>query len=241
MSAKEKIAAFQGFTPETLSFLSEVRSRNSKSWFEDHRSDYEILLLGPMRGLVGALGGYMMTIDAYFETRPAVGKTISRIYRDTRFSKDKSLFRDHLWFTFKRPIQEWQDSPGYFFEINPGGYCYGMGFYMASRETMAAFRKLLDRDAGRFLKVIVPLREGSPFRVEGDCYKRILAPGKPAELLEWYQRKNFYLISEHQPDDSLFGKELADRLIDDYQKTVPLYHFLWEAIQLKGEKDDHES
>lgn len=79
--------SFRGFTEETIRFLHDVREQNSKEWFERNRPVYERELLEPMRDLVADLSDTMLFIDPELKTRPAVGKTISRIHRDTRFSR----------------------------------------------------------------------------------------------------------------------------------------------------------
>ena len=93
---------FKGLSSKAFRFLKEIRTHNEKAWFEAHRTDYERHLLEPLRDLVTDLSDFMLDIDLSFEVAPAVGKTISRIYRDTRFSKDKSPLRDCMWITFKR-------------------------------------------------------------------------------------------------------------------------------------------
>ena len=93
------------------------------------------------RALVEQLTPEMLKIDKKFETRPAIGKTISRIHRDTRFLKDKSLYRSCLWLTFKRPSRDWKEAPAYFFEISPDTYRYGPGYYCTPKHTMDIFRE----------------------------------------------------------------------------------------------------
>ncbi|GAB7203030.1 hypothetical protein OS31_45190 [Dickeya oryzae] len=109
---------FNGFSVQTLTFLQQVRQQDSKEWFEEHRQEYNDQLLTPFRLLVDSLSIPMLQIDDHFETKPAVGKTLSRIHRDTRFSHDKSRYRDKMWFTFKRTHKDWTDAPVYFFRAN---------------------------------------------------------------------------------------------------------------------------
>ena len=109
---------FEGFSKDSIVFLRELKKNNNKQWFESHKSDYEALLLAPLKNLVSDLGDFMLSIDNFFEVTPSVNKTISRIYRDTRFSHDKSPYKTSLWITFKRPQKDWKDAPAYFFEIN---------------------------------------------------------------------------------------------------------------------------
>lgn len=145
---------FRGFSRASIAFLRELKANNNKQWFESHKGDYHALLLTPLKELVAALGDFMLSIDPNLEVTPSVNKTIARIHRDTRFSRDKSPFKTSLWITFKRPQKDWQDAPAYFFEISPASYRFGMGFYQATPNTMAKLRELIDKDPKQFKKVI---------------------------------------------------------------------------------------
>jgi len=219
---------FHGFSPETLEFLKNLKKHNEKSWFDAHKPAYETHVLGPLRELVLALGDFMLTIDPDFEVTPAVNKTISRIYRDTRFSKDKSPFRSSLWITFKRPGKEWQNAPAYFFEIAPEDYRYGMGFYCAATASMSRLRRMIDDAHPLFLDVFRQYSEQTIFSIEGETFKRILDKSKPAELQAWYQRKNIYFVCNRQIDEALLTPRLVDELIQGFGTLEPLYQFLWD-------------
>lgn len=90
------------FSSQSIAFLTEVKSQNNKEWYENNKAAYEKYLLEPFQHLVKSLTPIVQEIDKNIEVSPKIGKTISRIYRDTRFSKDKSRFRDKMWLTFKR-------------------------------------------------------------------------------------------------------------------------------------------
>lgn len=210
-----------------IDFLGELRENNNKEWFEAHRGEYRQYVLEPLRNLVEDLSEFMLNIDPAFETSPAINKTISRIYRDTRFSRDKSPYRSNMWIVFKRPRKDWASAPGYFFEIFPEWYRYGMGFYEASRATMANFREAIDRDPLGFRKMVAPLSEHDLFEIAGDMYKRVFDPGMDADIQEWYQRRNLYLVHNRDNDDRLFSRAIFDDLIAGYSLLAPVYHFLW--------------
>lgn len=221
-----KDVLFNGFPRDTIKFLEELRSNNNKPWFEAHKGEYERFVLGPLQNLVMEIAPVMLTIDPDFETRPRVDKAISRIYRDTRFSHDKSPFKSCMWITFKRPINDWKDSPAYFLEISPDSYRYGMGFYSASKETMARLRKSIDEEPKEFLKAVSFYSKQHDFVVEGEKYKRILNNGISEEMQEWYQRKNLYLVCNREIDKRFFSKELVDDLISNFKLLTQFYHYL---------------
>ncbi|WP_312857181.1 DUF2461 domain-containing protein [Acerihabitans arboris] len=224
-------SSFQGFTQTGLSFLQQVVRENSKDWFESHRGVYQAHLLLPFRALVEDLAPAMLAIDDRLETRPAVGKTLSRMYRDTRFSHDKSLFRNRMWLTFKRPSKEWTDAPVFFFEIAPDFFRYGLGYYSASKATMDRFRHLMLRQPEEFARAAACAR--APFELAGESYKRPLIKGQDAGLATWYNRKSFAVMATDNQVESLFTPALATRLRRDLARLQPLYDLLMRVEILK--------
>ncbi|MFQ6083392.1 MAG: DUF2461 domain-containing protein [Candidatus Aminicenantia bacterium] len=233
----KKEMRFNGFSPKTLDFLRNLKANNNKIWFEQHKQDYQKYLLEPLQNLVTDLGKFMLAIDPYFEIRPAVNKTISRIYHDTRFSKDKSPYKSTMWITFKRPSKDWKDAPAYFFEISSDSYRYGMGFYSASPDTMYRFREMIDKKPKEFLKAIAFYSKQQVFVLEGDKYKRILDENKPEEIQNWHQRRNLYLVCNRKIDNCLFSRELIDDLIFGFGLIAPFYHYLWK-MKFGGKTND---
>ncbi len=228
---EEEERRFNGFSPKTLRFLRGLKANNNKNWFEAHRADYEQYVLGPLRDLVTDLGDCMLDIDPRFEITPAVNKTISRIYRDTRFSRDKSPFRSTVWIAFKNQKKDWTTQVcGYFFELSVNAYRYGMGFYDAAPAIMSRFREQIDENPKEFLKAISFFSKQQDFVLEGEKYKKILDKSKPEMIHDWYQRKNMYLVCNRRIDDKLFSSDLVDDLKYGFGLIAPFYHYLQRTI-----------
>jgi uncharacterized protein (TIGR02453 family) len=228
---------FQGFSPETLKFLRALKINNNKVWFEKHRNDYEEYVLEPLQNLVMDLGEFMLTIDPRFEITPEVNKTISRIYRDTRFSKDKSPFRSTVWIVFKNQTKDWSTlASGYFFELSVDSYRYGMGFYSAAPAIMSKFREMIDEYPREFLKAISFFEKQKTFVLEGEKYKRIIDKSKPEKIQNWYQRKNMYLVCNRKIDKVLFSKKLVKDLASGFKMISPLYHY-FQKTNIKDQSD----
>jgi uncharacterized protein (TIGR02453 family) len=217
-------STFPGFPRQTPEFLRDLAANNRKAWFEAHRDQYATLLQDPLRHLAAALAAPLLAIDPDLATLP--GKVVSRIHRDTRFSRDKSPYKTTMWLTFKRPLKEWQDAPVFFFELAPDAYRYGMGFYAASRETMDALRRVIDTRPGAFRKAVAFLKNQDRFVVEGESYRRLLREGLPPDLASWYQRKNIYLVCNRQDVDGLFSQNLVSELSTGFNVLAPFYHWL---------------
>jgi uncharacterized protein (TIGR02453 family) len=222
---------FTGFSPKAFQLLKAIKKHNDKRWFEAHRPQYDEYVLQPLRDIVTDLSDCMLGIDLSFEVSPAVGKTISRIYRDTRFSKDKSLFRDHMWIVFKRSSKDWANwGIGYFLEVNPGWYRFGLGFYDAAPAVMAEFRKRIDEDPKAFLKAVAWYDKQDALKLEGEAYKRPKSEDKPEPIRTWYNYKSFYLCCNRKVDEALRTPRLVDDLTSAFAPTAPLYHYLLSTI-----------
>lgn len=225
-----KTERFNGFSPQTLDFLQNLGVHNDRAWFEAHRREYEEHLLEPLRALVTELAGFMLAIDQDLVTAP--GRAVSRIHRDTRFSRDKSPYKTTMWITFKRQITEWRDAPCCFFELTADSYRFGMGFYGASKGTMDRLREVIERKPAQFRQAAAFLGEQEMFVLEGEMYKRALRPDLPEDLHCWHQRKNFYLVCNRQPDKALFSRRLADDLRSGFGMLAPFYEYLWRVKNL---------
>ena len=218
---------FNGFSEQTIEFLNNLKKNNNKTWFEEHKEEYEFYLLQPFKAFVGEFGQFMLSIDPYLDVTPAVNRTISRIHRDTRFSKDKSPYKCSMWVTFKRQGKDWQDAPGYFFEISTNSYRYGMGFYSASTDTMDKLRQLIDEKSQKFFDAFEVYSAQSIFKIEGEKYKKQFSGDLDNNILEWYQRKNMYFVSNRHIDDLLFSLKLTEELMHGFSILKPIYEFLW--------------
>jgi len=220
---------FNGFSPKTFDFLINLEFNNNKAWFEENKPIYLEYVVKPFKELIKALSEYMLSIDPEFDTRAEVSKTISRIYRDIRFSKDKSPYRSSVWLTFKRANRDWKLDPCFFFEITPSVCRYGMGFFVATKETIMRLREVIDEGSEDF-KRIVDLYTGQKiYTLEGEKYKKILDKSKTAEELEWYQRKSIHFMCERKINEGIFTSKLAEDLKRDFEILRPFYEFLWKV------------
>ena len=229
---------FGGFSRRTFTFLRDLGRNNDKAWFEAHRADYEEHVLQPLRDLVTDVADFMLGIDLSFEVAPAVGKTISRIYRDTRFSGDKSPFRDHMWIVFKRSNKDWaRYIPAYFLEISPKSYRYGLGFYDAAPDLMARFRQRIDEDPDSFLEAVGWFAKQKVYTLEGERYKRAIGQDKPEPIRTWYGYKSFYLTHDRPIDDAILSPKFAGQLMKHFGLAAPLYRYVHRiAAQVLGER-----
>ncbi|HOO27723.1 MAG TPA: DUF2461 domain-containing protein [Lachnospiraceae bacterium] len=218
------------FSKDTLYFLQEVHQQNSKEWFGDNKDWYNEALITPLKNFVLFLSETMSGIDGEFELMPGINKTISRINRDTRFSKDKSLYKDRMWVTFKKAGKDKTDYPAYFFEISPYSFRYGMGFFSASSGSMKSLRALMQKKEKQFGKIVSAIEKKGIFQVEGEIYKKNMFCDRPSELQKWYNRKNIYLVYNGENVGELFQEDFMEHIKEDFISLTDLYLFFVEAM-----------
>lgn len=213
----------------SLDFLTENRFEDSLDWFHAHKREYEALVLAPLAELVEELAPVMRGIDSRLIVEPRVDRCISRIYRDTRFSKDKFRYRDVMWIVFLRDKKLYYGPPTFFFEFSPRGFRYGCGWYQAQPKTMEMLRGMIVENAAPFRKARKAVENQTLFGMEGEAYKRSRFPGQPPALRAWLDRKNLCFIHNSTDFEVLFSPELGTTLAEGFGLLAPVYHFFRAA------------
>jgi len=211
---------FNGFNPQTIDFMWNLRLNNNKTWFEANKEDFKRDFQTPMKLLAAEV---YERLSAQHSEHGFVHK-VSRIYRDARRVRDGEPYRCNLWFSIEKPSEMWTSTPVFWFDLHPENWSYGLGYYQAKSITMAKFRARLDHNATKFESLVAPLKNQKEFALEGDEYKRKKqAPTTKTD--EWYNKKSFSLIHQQQNGDELFSRGLADRIVAGYQFLMPFYDY----------------
>jgi uncharacterized protein (TIGR02453 family) len=215
---------FSGFTGEALKFLFENKMNNSKDWYESHKDLYKQYVYNPFVELITELAPVITEIDNQLLTIPS--KLISRVRRDTRFSKDKTLYRDNAWFVFLRDKSQMSSAPCFWFEISQKGSSYGVGYYGAQTCSMVNMREMILSSDPSFLYALECYESQDTFVIGGQMYKRSRFPEQPENLKSWLDRKNIYFECAQNDFNVAFSKELPDILKKGFTNLKPIYEFL---------------
>ena len=150
-------APFTGFEPDALQFLADLAANNDRAWFKPRKADFERLLKEPMASLCAALAHEFEELRLPLEADPR--RSPFRIYRDVRFSKDKSPYKtglgaDFPWNDSRGDAERPRGAVGGYFHLEPGEIFVGGGMWHPERARLAAFREKLDRDPSAVFKAI---------------------------------------------------------------------------------------
>lgn len=222
---------------KTIEFISENKKHNSTEWYRAHRESLLKYVQEPLADFINVLLGKLIEYDPYLDCDPRVGKGISRLYRDTRFSYDKSLFRDSLWFCVMREKSLFHDWPAFYFELSPRGYTYGCGYYQEDRRTADSVRKLIIEEDPLWLNAIKTYKKQKQFSLYSEKYKRSVYPSGSEDQQDWIDRKSLGLGSGLLPVSDMFEEGFYDKIADDFIKIMPVYKLMLEGA-LTAEKGD---
>lgn len=221
---------FQGISPDGMFLLAENRFHDSKSYYEEHKPQIKAQVLDPLRSLAEDLAGTMTAIDARIVTDPNRNGCVSRVRRDNRYTRDKSLYRENMWVGFMRDKKAYECAPGFFVDISLKGSTYGMGFYYVTPRLMQTVRRMIDEKPAAWTKALKQA-QAAGFSLVGDRYARPKKEGLPPLLDAVYNRKAVAL-ERFEPDPAFFGSAaLVDVLKDAFTALVPFYRLLIAAVE----------
>lgn len=221
---------FAGIPFEMDEFFMMIRFNNNAEFFGENRALYERHVKGPLYALADELAPAVLAIDPSLETRAS--RVVSRIRRDTRFSRDKSPYRDHMWIGW-RPVrtpdsERKQQIPGLYFGVFAGTWEVGVGYYEATPATMKAFRARILAAPSAFRTIVSDPAIAGNFALLGDEYKREPAgiEGVPDDLRPWYRKRSFYLEHSAPLDERTRTAAFAQEVKPLIAALGPLYQYL---------------
>lgn len=144
--------AFQGFSPEAAAFFRGLRKNNNREWFQPRKSVFEEKVKAPMLALVDALNGEMVRFAPGHVTEPS--KAVYRIYRDTRFSHDKTPYKTHIAATFPLRGAQKHGAAGFYCAVSDTEVAVGGGLYLPEPAELLALRNHLAGNHAEFLKIV---------------------------------------------------------------------------------------
>ena len=224
--------AFEGFQPDALRFLRELGDNNDRGWFHAHRNEYESLLLEPARDFVVEIGEELRGIGADVHAEPRVNGSIARITRDTRFTKDKRPYKDHLDLWFWEGEGPSRLCPGYWFRLDPKQLILGAGRHHFEPPLLERFREAVagDRTWEPLRRAVEEVR-GRGHEVGGEHYKRVPrgydVPPEREELLRHHGLYSYAMLAvpaeTHTP---AFPRFCAER----WRELKPVQDWLVETF-----------
>jgi uncharacterized protein (TIGR02453 family) len=212
------------FTRKTVSFLRALKRNNDREWFKARKAEYERHVREPMIALLARLAEDFRSFAPELMADPKV--SLFRIYRDTRFSEDKSPLKTHAAAHFpNRKLRK--AGSGLYFEVAPGWVWIGGGIYMPETHELAAIRAHIDAHHPALRRIVESKRfKATVGELHGEQLTRVprgFAKDHPAAH---YLRFRQFLAGREYPAEFACDPRFYSELVAVFRQVAPLVRFL---------------
>ena len=223
------------FTKAFFKFFNSLSKNNNRDWFNEHKAEYQSVVVQPMCELIEAMGPRLQKISPYFIADPKPhGGSMFRIYRDIRYSKDKTPYKLHAACQFRHELGKDVHAPGFYLHISTQEASFGGGIWVPSNEDLSRIRNTIVDNPGTWKRIksnpeVVNLFGG----ISGDGLKRPPRGFDPEhEHIDDLKRKSFLLIRQQNPE-IIVEKGFIDEMEKTFKAAAPLMDYLCYAQDIK--------
>ena len=227
------MSEFNGFSKELLKFLKQLSQHNDRDWFQENKPRYEEHFMETALSFIRAMEKPLHKISPHFQAiAKRSGGSLMRIYRDTRFSKNKAPYKTNMGIHFRHEVGKDVHAPGYYLHIAPGEVFFGGGVWHPDGGTLSMIREAIDEDGGRWKRIINHKTMKTHFERHGESLKRPpRGYDKDHPLIDELKRKD-HLVLCHLKETDLFQGDLVGLIAERMKQARPLLRFLCDAIHL---------
>ncbi|MBN1998733.1 DUF2461 domain-containing protein [candidate division KSB1 bacterium] len=220
---------FSGFSQETLLFFSDLEDNNDRNWFNQNRHIYDKIIMPECQAFVEAMGEKLKSIAPDVHAIPKIDQTIFRIYRDTRFSKDKRPYKTHIAMFFWEGDGKKLECSGFYFHLDARRVFIGVGIHEFTRDMLQIYRDSVvhPQYGHQLVQVIKGVHQTPDYQIGWKKYKkepRGYDRSHPNAQLLLYGGMGFQY--EEPVSDIVFSSELIDRVFSIFQKMSPIHFWL---------------
>jgi uncharacterized protein (TIGR02453 family) len=231
---------FDGFPAEGLQFLEELSINNNREWFQARKPLYQEQVLEPAQAFVTALGAQLQTISIgiQYDTRTDGRGSIMRIYRDVRFSKDKTPYEPNVRLVFWEGNRKKTECPGFFLRLDGDGVGLYVGLHGFIKPVLTAYRDAVADEAkgAQLDEALVSVRAAGAYEIGGEHYKRVPQGYDTGHQRADLLRYNGLWAKRSLPDPSqALEPGFVDVCFEQFRNMAPIQQWLVKIDQLAGE------
>jgi len=229
---------FNGFTKEGTEFLKKLDKNNSKVWFENHRHIWEKTILSPNKAFIEDMGETLQIIVPTIKALPKVSGSLFKIYRDVRFSKDKTAMKDKIGLLFWQGLGHRMQSSSFYMHYTKENYFIAAGIRSFKSPLLKTYREYIKHEKHRdSLHLILEELKSKGYNYSPEKYKRVPKDftGDESHL---YLTKfdSMFSYIEYELDDIFYSVELLDKLFKIYDDMKDLQTWVYEMTLTQKEK-----
>jgi uncharacterized protein (TIGR02453 family) len=225
------MARYASFEPGTLRFLGELAANNNREWFKEHKARYEEQVLDVALRFIQSMQDPLHEIAPHFVAVPTrVGGSLMRVYRDTRFSKNKLPYKTNIGIQFRHELAKDVHSPGYYVHIAPDDVFIGAGMWRPDPDSLRNIRERIAAKPAEWQRAVGDKAFRRQFAIGGESLTRPPRGfDKDHECIEDIKRKSFIAVRNLSADAPV-GKGFQRTVESSFRNAEPLMRFLCKAV-----------
>lgn len=223
------------FTHQLFDFLIALEKNNSRDWFNANKNRYIEYVREPMLDFIEGLGKPLLSISEHFVADPrANGGSMFRIYRDTRFTKDKTPYKTHVSMQLRHEAGKDAHAPGFYLQLKPGGCTLGAGIYRGDNAALNMIRERIVTKTEEWISL-------QSDRIFIESFGRIYGEGlkrgprgfdNQHPCVEDLKRKTFFVRYEFD-DELALSNEFLGETTRLFSAAAPFMRFITSALGLR--------
>lgn len=227
------MSEFTGFPKDFFSFFKQLKKNNNRDWFTANKSRYQESVVRPMVEFISCMAPQLKSIAPCYTADPrAHGGSMFRIYRDTRFSKDKTPYKTHAACHFRHQAGRDAHAPGFYLHIETNGLSIGGGIWRPPAKQLGLIREFIADNPSAWGKLLQLPEVKALGGIQGDSLSR---PPRgyqaDARHIEDLKRKSFYLMTGFDAKLAL-GPALVTESVRVFRTAAKLNRFISDALEL---------
>jgi uncharacterized protein (TIGR02453 family) len=222
---------YANFEPETLKFLEELAANNNREWFRDNKSRYEKQVLDIALRFIQSMQDPLHEIAPHFVAQATrTGGSLMRVYRDTRFSKNKLPYKTNIGIQFRHEQAKNVHSPGYYVHIDPEQVFLGAGMWRPESDSLRSIRERIAARPQDWKRAVGDRAFRRHYELGGESLTRPPRGfDKDHELIRDIKRKSFIAIKDMERDDCL-DPQFQRRVETALRSAEPYMRFLCKSV-----------
>jgi len=223
----------ENITRELFEFFRELKRNNSKEWFRGNKERYELQVRLPLQRFIVDFEQFLRRISPHFRADPRpVGGSLFRIYRDVRFSPDKSPYKTHGGIQFRHEQGRDVHAPGFYLHLEPDNVFAAVGIWHPDSAALGRIREAIAAYPGAWLRAKSDPRFSLVYELSGESLKRAPQGYDPSHpQIEDLKRKDFIAHVSLSEDDAC-APDFLDRYARLCAGAAAFMRFLTETLDL---------
>jgi len=227
------MTTFSGFPSDFFRFFEELKQNNNREWFNDNKPRYQHSVVNPISEFIVCIAPRLKKISPHYVANPAPhGGSMFRIYRDTRFSKDKTPYKTHAAIQFRHEAGKSAHAPGFYVHLATDSLFFGGGIWSPPNPRLNLIRDAIVDNARSWSRLSNASRVRETGGITGDSLKRP-PRGYDAEHkhIKDLKRKSLYIMTQSDPS-AVYEPEFVSQVADAFNTAAPLNRFITHALGL---------